>query len=158
MLEMYPAAETHSFNWWFHKEDRMRKILAFGFVIVVLLFASCSPNSPASIAIPGWLQDDWGATDGTSTVVVSCTEDNIQLYFNNVLMQDLKSSLAMNLHVVIDSQHSTGNSYQIRLHNTTSSLNDMTITFLYTAETDTVQYKEYYTHGGTGNIFILRRL
>lgn len=136
----------------------MKRLSFLVVVIIVLLFASCSPNGSAGIAPPSWLQDDWGATDGSSTVVISCTKDNIQLYFNNELRMDLKSSLAMNPHVVIESQASTDNSYQIRLHNTTSSLNDMTISFLYTKSTDTVLYTEYYTLGGTGNTYTLGRL
>ena len=135
----------------------MRRLPVLVIAIVVLLFASCSPNGSTAIAIPSWLQDDWSSTDGVSTVIISCTKDNIQLYFNNELRMDLKSELAMNPHVVIESQASTDNSYQIRLHNTTSSSNNMTISFLYTKAADTVRYEEYYTLGGTGNTYTLAR-
>ena len=134
----------------------MKKTYILALIVVVLLVASCSPSRSSEIMIPTWLRDDWGVTDGVSTLVVSCKSDNIQVYFNGQLEQDYKSSLAMNPHVIIDSQSSTDNSYQLRLYNTITS-DSMTVTFLYTQQTDTVRYTESYTYG-SGNSYVLGRL
>lgn len=133
---------------------KKRNILLL-FIAMIVMMTACSPGGGNVISTPSWLQDDWYTNGSGDSVHLSITRDNIQIYVNGQLQEDIKSSLALNPHVEISSQASTDNSYQIDLYNTIQK-STMRISILYTESNNSILYKEIYD-GITGNNFVLYR-